>query len=413
MFGSAILDVAIGIVFIYVVLSMMCSAIREGLEAFIKSRSAALEYGIRELLHEVSSGQLTEAIYNHPEIYGMFAGSYQRTGRTQQPWWFTSGKNLPSYIPSRSFALALMDLIARGPVPVAGDAAAAGGNAGGNADGAANGMAMNSDLFSLPLIRANIRSIQNPWVERALLTALDTAGADLNAAIRNVEAWYDNAMDRVSGRYRRSSQFVLFLIGLVIAAGFNINTLEIADYLYRNPTERAALVAKAAALSQTPGDANHNFSDVLNEVQSMRFPVGWPAVDSSAVGSGGAEFLAWTLRGFGWLLTAFAVTLGAPFWFDVLNRIMLMRSTVKPADVKTQPAAPAAAPDSDAGGFATASVSGVRPVPAGPDDGTGLAAVVPVSAGAPDPDACTDGCEVSIASPTEDADLPAAQGGVA
>jgi len=404
MFGSVILDVAIGIVFIYVVLSMMCSAIREGLEAFIKSRSAALEYGIRELLHEVSSGQLTEAIYNHPEIYGMFAGSYQPTGRTQPPWWFTSGKNLPSYIPSRSFALALMDLIARGPVSVPGATAAG---------GVANGRAMNSDLFSLPLIRANIRSIQNPWVERALLTAIDTAGADLNAAIRNVEAWYDHAMERVSGRYRRSSQFVLFLIGLVIAAGFNINTLEIADYLYRNPTERAALVAEAEALSQTPGDANHNFSDVLNRVQNMRFPVGWPAVDSSAVGSGGAEFLAWTLRGFGWLLTAFAVTLGAPFWFDVLNRIMLMRSTVKPADLKTQPAAPAAAPDSDAGSVAAASVSGGNPALAAPDNGAGVAAVVPLRGVAPDPDACTDGCEVSIASPTEDADLPAAQGGVA
>jgi hypothetical protein len=32
----------------------------------------------------------------------------------------------------------------------------------------------------------------------------------------------------------------------------------------------------------------------------------------------------------GWLLTALAVSLGAPFWFDMLNKIIVVRSTVKP-----------------------------------------------------------------------------------
>ena len=32
----------------------------------------------------------------------------------------------------------------------------------------------------------------------------------------------------------------------------------------------------------------------------------------------------------GWLTTALAIMLGAPFWFDVLNKFMIVRSTVKP-----------------------------------------------------------------------------------
>ncbi len=34
----------------------------------------------------------------------------------------------------------------------------------------------------------------------------------------------------------------------------------------------------------------------------------------------------------GWAITAFAVSLGAPFWFDILNKFMVVRSTVKPAE---------------------------------------------------------------------------------
>jgi hypothetical protein len=32
----------------------------------------------------------------------------------------------------------------------------------------------------------------------------------------------------------------------------------------------------------------------------------------------------------GWLITALAVSLGAPFWFDMLNKFIVVRSTVKP-----------------------------------------------------------------------------------
>jgi hypothetical protein len=34
----------------------------------------------------------------------------------------------------------------------------------------------------------------------------------------------------------------------------------------------------------------------------------------------------------GWLFTALALSLGAPFWFDLLNKFMVVRSTIKPRE---------------------------------------------------------------------------------
>src|SRR5215813_10804906 len=52
MFSSAILDTAIGVIFIFLLLSLMCSAIAEGIESFMRNRATDLERGIRELITE-------------------------------------------------------------------------------------------------------------------------------------------------------------------------------------------------------------------------------------------------------------------------------------------------------------------------------------------------------------------------
>jgi hypothetical protein len=96
------------------------------------------------------------------------------------------------------------------------------------------------------------------------------------------------------------------------------------------------------------------------ELHDLGFPVGWarslPAWTDECglmcVGEAVARQAPYHVPG--WLLTAFAISLGAPFWFDVLKRIMVIRSTVKPKE-KTQeeivrdqpaslPAPPAPAP---------------------------------------------------------------------
>jgi len=80
MFGSEMLEVAIGIIFVYLLISIICTAIREGIAAWLKTRAAFLEYGIRELLHDKKAEGIARSFYEHPFIYSLFSGEY-KSGR--------------------------------------------------------------------------------------------------------------------------------------------------------------------------------------------------------------------------------------------------------------------------------------------------------------------------------------------
>ena len=371
MLGSEILDVAVGVVFVFLLVSLIASAIREGIEGWLKTRATHLEAGIRELLSDKSATGLVTELFNHPLVYGLYSGEYSPPAKGK---WLalTPGGNLPSYIPSRNFALALMDLAARGPV---GD----------------SNTSPSSTPITLQALRANIGQLPGARVQRALLAAIDTAEGDLQKAQANIEAWYDSTMDRVSGWYKRSTQWILLVIGLAIAIAMNINTIAIGNYLLRNRAAREALVAHA----QTQSSSATNYSEIKNELQSFTLPIGWDDHMVEAFKKEPYPFIA------GWLLTALAATLGAPFWFDVLNRIMVIRSTVKPhqkspeeASEDSQP--PAAAAVSQPLAFTMAAP--LQPATGPPSGGN--------------PMDLMDGCDVKVTTVTRDEDLPPAQGGI-
>lgn len=391
MFNSAILEVATGIVFIYLLLSLMCTALREGLEGFLKTRASYLEYGVRELLHDLGGNDLARQFYQHPLIYSLFPGDYTPSRSESAPHAFTKGNTLPSYIPARNFATALMDLVARGPSSSSEVAPAA-----------------TSKTMSIADIRASIATLNNAPVQRAVLTALDTANGDLEKARKNLENWYDSAMDRVSGRYKRSTQLVLFGLGFCIAVGFNIDTITLADYLYRNETQRGAIVAQAAVASGSEAFLKDNFEQVRKKIDSLRLPIGWndpttPPEPKPPVAEGfkglWQDYHGYFMKPLGWLLTAFAVTLGAPFWFDILNKIMVIRSTVKPHEKSPEEAS------EDRQGDSTETVR----TAAAP---TTIQIIRDERAAPVDPqDSHEDGCDATVAEPTRDCELPAAQGG--
>ena len=401
MFGSQILEVAIGVIFLFVLVSVICSVVREGIEAWLKTRAAFLEHGIRELLHDKQGHGLARSFYNHPLIYSLFSAEYTPGSPTKRPSALTKGGTLPSYIPTKNFALALLDLAARGSATdvVSGDP--------------------RSPRISLESVRLNIANLNNPAVQRVVLLALDSAQGDLNQAQAYLEAWYDSSMDRVSGWYKRSSQWVIFWIALFVTIALNINTITIADYLARNDVARAALVARAEAAVKDPNFANRNYQAVTQELDTLELPVGWALgwgaprqhYQPAAGGIGVWNNLFAPL--FGWLLTALAATLGAPFWFDVLNKVMVIRSTVKPHEKSPEEASedrqlPSPPPPAPAG----------APAPAGPAPGARVGAPVspplePLIPTPRDEESNLDGCHVVAETLTSDEHLPAAEGGVA
>src|SRR5215475_5943964 len=169
MFESDILEVAVGIVFVFVLISTIGSAMREALEAWLKTRASYLEFGIRELLFDQDGTGLAQRFYNHPLIFPLYEGEYIARKGAKRPWMWRSGDNLPSYIPASNFAVALLDIVARGPTGVEGP------------------MRVAAPPLSLAAIRANASSLGNPPVQHAVMTALDLADVVLQRARAYVE----------------------------------------------------------------------------------------------------------------------------------------------------------------------------------------------------------------------------------
>jgi hypothetical protein len=402
MFDSQILDVAIGIVFIYLLVSAMCSAILEGIESRLKTRAAYLEYGIRELLNDRSAIGIAKSFFEHPQISSLYLGDY-KASTTTAPTPFARGDGLPSYIPAQNFARALLDMAARGPVTT-------------DLNSAANG-----PQVSLDAVRANIAALQNPKVQRVLLAAVDMAQNDIDAAQKFLEDWYNGAMDRISGWYKRSSYIVLFFLGLIFAIVLNIDTLSLANRLYHNAAAREVLAAEAQALVAKPGAAPPTYTEAKRQLDSASALIGWSSVlpfDADCVTTkderqntceAWATTIERSLEGLlGWLLTALAVTCGAPFWFDVLNKIMVIRSTVKPRE-KSQDEGSEDRQDSNK----TTTPPQPAPLPRGGSNNNRPSNGGPPQPAAPsDADQSVDCCQPITTNPTADEDLPAARGGV-
>ena len=307
MFGSSILEVAIGLILIYLLLSLICTAVQETLEAYLKIRASNLEKGLRELLHDPAGSQLAKRLYNHPLIFGSFQGEY-----TPDKIRSLFSTNLPTYIPAANFAAALMDTIVRGPVAESTEDITPTGE------------------LTFDSLHAAVSSSKtlNPSVQRILLMALDSAQGDLARVQTNIETWFNNGMDRVSGWYKRRMQRVLMIIGLSIAIIFNVDSLKVASTLYKNDALRASVVAKAGVVVNN-GAMSPDLSDkAMATLKSMKLPIGWQ--DETPLLPEMLEALPGSF--FGWLLTAFAISFGAPFWFDLLNKFTVIRSTIKPLE---------------------------------------------------------------------------------
>jgi hypothetical protein len=282
MLGSNILDIAIGVVFLFLLLSLICSAANELLEGILKNRAADLERGISELLGDDDKRQFVSRIYNHGLINSLYRGSY--TG--------TNTKELPSYIPARNFALALISIV-------------------GNADAA-----------TLP---NNVKS--------ALDAFRKTAVNDVQELQLSIEDWYNSSMDRVSGWYKRRTQIIIFCMGLVLAIVLNADCVNYAKQLSKDSSLRQSVVAMAeAAAKNDPAAPGQNkpedrIKTEIGTLDAIGIPIGWTESYSHDAAGG---FKAAHDHAIGWFLTALAVSLGAPFWFDALNKLMVVRSTVKP-----------------------------------------------------------------------------------
>ena len=305
MLGSEMLDVAIGMAFTFLLLSLICSAFNELLETRLKNRAGDLEKGITGLLG--SDTGLVKKLYNHGLIFSLYRGTYDEA---------TKKKTLPSYIPSHDFATALSGVLAAENAPITMDS-----------------------------IKGAIATITNPQVKSALLTLYDDASGDLQKFRKSLEDWFNSAMDRVSGWYKRRTHVTIFALGFIIAVAMNVNSISLAQDLWTNKATRDALVgaaqgylekhpASATSASTSASNLDQGLKADIDELKSTSIPIGWSKKVLENLRT--YPFL-WGASLLGWFLTACAASLGAPFWFDVLGKIVVVRSSIKPGE-KSSPA---------------------------------------------------------------------------
>lgn len=312
---SAVVDVALGLMLVYLFLAMVSSAIQEWISRLFSLRSATLRQGIYELLHDPQMKDLAERVCTNPLVQQLAPKGVTKSGFDAA----TAKLKMPSYLPPSVFANALLDAV----LPEGGH-----------------------QPRTVQELQSLVEALPPGPIRKTLLTHINNAGNDLAKVRKEVETWFDNAMDRVSGWYRRKIQVVLLVIALLLAAAFNADTFTIAHTLWSDAALRTALAGSATALVSGATETCKQASDpkaCLTEavnVPALRstvdagigLPLGWSAADFTCKDASGkthtCSFPTWAflLRVLGWIVTGIAVSLGAPFWFDAIGKLVSLRA---------------------------------------------------------------------------------------
>jgi hypothetical protein len=237
------------------------------------------------------------------------------------------GKGI-SYLPSRAFSAVILDLLAPPVTNPAHPAVAAGSNP------------MEEALTAVQRM-----SPTNP-ARKPLLRMMTDAQGDMEKFRASLEHWYDDTMDRVSGWYKRYVQKIILVISLVLVVALNVDSVNIAQVLWRLPTERAAVATAAAKQAGSGSSAGQNADEVVRSISALKLPLGWTPPHITTVSPDGTKAVvvssdpqhfplgvaSWLIKALGLLLTVLALSFGAPFWFDALTKLgSLRQSGPKPA----------------------------------------------------------------------------------
>ncbi|WP_213957676.1 MULTISPECIES: hypothetical protein [unclassified Variovorax] len=291
MFNSTVLEVAIGLVFCFASVSLIVSQIREAAASVLKLRANGLLQGVKDLLNDPGFTGLARAIYDHSLVNPLNTPS---AGGGSAP----SVK--PSYIKPIHFARALLD----------------------SAQAAATAAGMDGANLQIA-----IGQISDPQTRQLLTGIYQRANGGRAEIEAELASWFDSGMQRLSGAYKRRTQFWTLIIGLLVAGALNIDSVNLAGAIWARPAY-SALITAGNDIGQTKPEAAFNTMETL--------PLGWQlrAPDSDPLSPWPWPLPAgwswsWLSHVPGWFLTALSALFGAPFWFDTLQKLVQLRGTGK------------------------------------------------------------------------------------
>ena len=363
MFGSAVLEIAIGMLFIYFLLSTMCSAVSEWIGAMTASRSRSLQAGIRSLLNDPDGRALAGDVLDHPLIRALKPpGKVSLPGLLALRW---ERFKQPQYLSSELFVTALLDRIA----PMGKDSPARSfadlwnnlhdqlkdhndrkESLQKEADELKKEAALlkgdakkqkEKEADAKQTAAQQADSSAETW--KALLAIAGTAPNDLDAARKKLADWYDEGMERVSGWYKRKSQLMLTFIAAVFSLVINADGVNFLQFLNQDSAVREAISAAARDFVQTPAEAPRSTTPAAGDPKKTATAgTTDPAADQMGESERHLRSLATQLRSYslpiGWDLTDFR---WGDFWASFTRDQSPAKAISAPADGK--PTAPASA----------------------------------------------------------------------
>lgn len=300
MFGM--LEVVIGLIFVLLLLSLLATTVMELLSSILALRGKNLEKALRNMLASSDAQARTyEAFTNNP----MYRQMSQR-------------RRAPSYLSADTFQSVLLHVLLKGE---------------------------GSDQLV-----QKIEALPDENLKQVLLQLLQDADYQVDRFRDNMRTWYDQVMDRAAGWYKRHVQRILLVVGLLIAVIFNADTIAIYDRLESDPESLEQIVRMAEQfLAENPegmltdsvrtsvsqdttayGQAWEKIGILINEeIDQAATPLGlgWGNVAVQEL-----TWQEWLYKVLGWIVTALAVSLGAPFWFDLLRKLVNIRGSGRKPD---------------------------------------------------------------------------------
>ena len=304
MLDSPVIDIAIGLSFLYFLLALISSSLNEIIHTWLRTRSKELKFAIMNFLDR-DWDKIGNEIIESP---------YVRFLRKDPD-------KFPSYIPSRSFAQSIIDVIKQ------------------------------SDKLPEQLDELRDKIKQNELIkgdaEKWLLGMIDKSYGKMSNFYANLEESYNDAMDRVSGWYGRKIKRSILILGIVTSVLLNIDTMDIVKDLWQNKENAKAFSSLVASsmenvskaengyqivdedgkmLYSVDNNSGDNITNVLKITSSFPIPLGWNK-NSLDFFSQPKWILGLLSKLIGWAVTALAIFLGAPFWFDLLGKVVNVRGS--------------------------------------------------------------------------------------
>ncbi|MEH2313192.1 MAG: hypothetical protein V7K35_17725 [Nostoc sp.] len=383
-----VVDVTLGLVFIYLILSLLASEIQELITTLLQWRAKHLKNSIELLLAGGSESEdsdiikaknLVQQLYSDPLINTLNQQAKNQVEKQLREGRKNIGKKKalgekqsgPSYLPSETFAISLLDalkipqLINYVKHP---------------SDESQTNLHMILESYKELKIGINdpnsesykkikqvygdfdqsfIDFVNNDlpdYVPNNLITSLgviakrsrikiDNLTEEANQFKNEVETWFDRSMDRASGVYKRNAKGTAIIIGISVAILTNTDTFHLLKRLSRDSVIRSTIAQSASQRIDYIQDKNA-LSEIENLLENASIPIGWQNIhqqfeplDTKQQNSVYISIWQGFKLIFGWIVSGLAIAMGAPFWFDILNKVINVRNTgPKPtAYTKDQP----------------------------------------------------------------------------